>query len=175
MFFVTWLLHWTTAGLVIAILLTSLPIEALQSLPATGLSWIRTHIFLGVTVLAVTIARLPWKVIGPPRQRRSRGSFRMNWYFQWSLLILLLALSVTGLLAFQQPPLALPVRVFGVRIAPPIALDHSMHMTFVSLHRWIAFAFPILLVLHIAQAFRYEAFTNRALIWRMLLPWPRRR
>jgi cytochrome b561 len=176
MIVVTWLLHWTTAALVIAVLLTSLPLEVLEAFQATGLAWLRTHIGIGITILAITIARLCWKAIQASLHvKRRRSSSRISRYSQWYLLILLLALSVSGFLAFQQSPLALPVRMFGIRITPPLQLDHGLHMIFVSLHSWLAFAFPLLLALHIALAFRSQGSSNRMPIWLMLWPWRRRR
>lgn len=173
MIFVNWLLHWATAGLVLAVLLTSLPLEVLRSVQSAGLSWTRTHIIIGVTILAVTVARLAWRLVNMRRAAAGRRQVRSRaaWGLQWSLLILLLVISVTGLLAFQPSPLAPPVKLLGFSIASPFRLDHNAHMMFVSLHRWLAIGFPVLLALHIAQAFKREAPSGRTLIWRMAWPW----
>lgn len=171
---IIWLLHWATAGLVVAILLTSLPFEALQWFQVAGLAWTRTHIVLGTAILGITIARLVWRVVHPSAQRvasRRRRRWHIGRSLHWWLLILLLALSITGLLAFQQSPLAPPVKILGIKVVLPFKLEHGMHMVFVSLHRWIAFAFPVFLALHVARAFKPEASSGRMLIWRMLWPW----
>lgn len=156
------------------ILLTSLPIEAIQWFRVAGLSWTRIHIVLGTAILGITVARLVWRVLHPSAQRVASRRTR-RWHIgrslHWCLLILLVALSITGLLAFQQSPLAPRVKILGIKVVPPFKLEHSVHMVFVSLHRWITFAFPVFLALLLARAFKPEASSGRILIWRMLWPW----
>ena len=151
----TWFLHWLSAGLVLAVLLASLPV----SYPAWLVSekeWTSIHMSIGWTLVAITAIRL-LLMLKPDRMARVR-ILRPRGPRAWLKILLLfslVAVLATGAVIYRPSPLGFSVYLFGLLKAGAIVdLGHATHMQVISAHRYLAYALAALYAVHAWLAFR---------------------
>lgn len=145
-----WLLHWTSALLIVVLLLTALPLPVLSALrPGQG-SWLYWHVAAGWMIGAVTLIRLTRYGLA----KDFPAIELKGWQLAKPILIGgVVTLIVTGLLAFRNAPLRAPLEVLGLFEAPVLFKDnHSLHFASAQAHRWLSYLLAALLALHIAAA-----------------------
>lgn len=162
-------LHWLTALAVAAMFpiawwMDALPM-GLAKLEAYG--W---HKSLGMTILAVTLLRLSWRLANPqPRYLGDSGwQRRAATLAHWLLYACLIAMPVLGWL--MSAAANTPVNLFGLVVLPnPIAPDRALAALFEEVHGTLAYGLLALVALHVAAALKHH-FRDRDATLRRMLP-----
>lgn len=155
----TWLLHWATALLVTPMLFASLPISYPEFLRISPSLWMGVHMTAGWALVAVTAVRLLLLALPHPgdgvRILRPRGSRALT---KIALLMFLAAILATGTIIYRPSPLGPRIYLFGLFEAGALVIfDHSMHLQTIIAHRYLAYAFAIVLIIHTYFAFESPA------------------
>ena len=145
-------LHWTTAALILGMFTTALVRASLSDgdgEPARLL--LATHRSLGITVWAVVLCRLAWRLRYaflppfPPTMTKPHQTFAK--FSEYGLYAFLLIQPLTGL--GQTLASGRPFVLFGWDITPIMATNASLRLVLHEIHEFSAFAFLSLIVLHI--------------------------
>lgn len=168
-------LHWLIALIVIGNLIGGLTIDIFldssdPAMVATGRTIIGFHKALGLTVIALTLVRIGWRLANPPpplpahmtplEQRLSRLT-HLFFYF------LLLALPLSGWALVSTGKVPAPVSVFGLFAMPPLPLPASLHGTAGEGHELLGWLMVATLALHILAAVKHQWFDRDNLLARM--------
>lgn len=162
-------LHWLIAGLVIFTLglgwyMEDLPRGAHQS------DMYALHASLGVTIFALVIMRLAWRLYTPPpplptsmpgwERRAAQGS-------HFLLYALLLIQPTIGVL--QAGAADLQIRLWGVLPLPALlAPSEPLAETLIGLHELVATVLGLLILVHTGAAFRHHFWLKDDILRRML-------
>lgn len=144
-------LHWTTAALILGMFTTAFTREALADGDPAKLLLLTIHRSLGVTVWAVVICRLAWRLgfafLPPfaPSMTKPQQTFAK--FSEYGLYAFLLIQPLTGL--GQTLASGRPFVLFGWEIAPIIARNDSLRLVLHVIHEFSAFAFLSLIALHV--------------------------
>ena len=173
---VTRMLHWTMAALILYQLALGLRMVRLDDLLAR-VALTQVHKSWGVTIFALALLRLAWRLANPrpplpatmpPWQRRAAAGSHAALY------ALTLLLPLTGWLLASASPvqdlLQMQNLVFG-RIALPdpfVPGSDALDRTFRTLHAGAAIALAALLAVHVAAALRHQFVDRDGLLGRML-------
>ena len=172
--FVTWILHWISALLVLFLLMTSLGSGLGFTKRLFPNIWMDWHLSVGIALLAVTAIRLKTSKLWS-------GFYRVRtWYglgagFTRSLLLISVsAVLVSGLTIFQKPPLGRAGYLFGLYPMPTlIRLGHSFHNIVIELHISLACLVAGLVIVHALQGSRPFSAIRQSRLASMLWPWRR--
>lgn len=168
--------HWITALLIIVTFTIALIMVELPLGPRK-LELYALHKSIGVLILALTAARLAWRLGGP--RPMALGPSRAYERFlahavHGGFYIVLIALPLTGWLMSSASNFS--VSVFGLFTLPNlIAPDKVLAETLETLHGWIAWSLVGLLVLHVAGAVKHHFVLGNDTLRRMVPGWSRRR
>jgi cytochrome b561 len=168
------LIHWASAALIVgALVLGAVMVELVQD-PAARFDLTQTHKGIGVTVLALTAARLcvrlltaspPPPLLAPPLCTAARAT-------HISLYAFLLLLPLSGWLMATTTPVRVPTIVFGLfRLPYPLAPDLAIYRFAHAMHVAAAVALAALVVLHIAAALVHGLWWRDGILMRMWR-WP---
>jgi cytochrome b561 len=169
-------LHWLIALLVIGNVVGGHLIESFEdsadpAQQAIGATIVLLHMSFGLTVLALTIVRLGWRLANPPPplpdymtglERLAARGVHLGFY----LLLFSLPLSGWAMESTQRTPE--PVPWFGVFSLPPLPLPAGLRGLFHESHELLGWAMVALVVLHIAAALKHQLFDRDNLLARML-------
>lgn len=165
-------LHWLIAVLILCLGVVGLAI-ANHAFPQTPkYFWIWTaHKSLGITVLALMLARLLWRLYaGAPKPVPNTPSWQhaVATLTHWLLYALALAIPFSGWLYDSASGLR-PFKFFGTfavpkLVAPDEALRHTAHF----LHEWGFWALILLVLAHAGAALYHHLFLRDATLTRML-------
>ncbi len=173
-------LHWLTALLVVGNLAGGLGSDlwlhsADPAMRTTGASLIALHKSVGLSILALTLVRIAWRVANPPPPlpaHMTRGEVVLARTTHIGFYVLLLAMPLSGWAMVSTGKRSGPVSVFGLFDVPPLpsspalgGVSHNGHETI----GWIVIA---TLALHVAGAAKHRIFDRDDVVARM---WPRRR
>ena len=173
-------LHW----LIAALILTNLPLGWLM-VGAEGLrkfTLFQLHKSVGISVLALTIVRLGWRLANPPPaypgtmngwERTAAHLVHLSFY------LLMLGMPLTGWIIVSASPLNIPTLLFGTVPLPHLGFVHDLSLgtrqaieTNVGTgHALLAYLFVGLIALHVAAALKHQFVERDAVLFRML---PRR-
>jgi cytochrome b561 len=160
-------LHWATAALVLVNLTLGLFHESLLD----GIKWvIPIHKSIGITVLALTLLRLGWRLTHrpPPLPVDMTGWERAAAkVVHWAFYALLLALPLTGWMLSSNPARLRPMAWFWLFPIPPLPISGGMAKLGHNLHGIIGYAMLALVVLHIAAALRHHLLLRDSVLSRM--------
>ena len=165
------LLHWVIAALILVNLYLGLFHEDMSKpVRATMMFY---HKSIGLTVLALTVARLAWRLghRPPPYDAAlKRWEVVLARATHWTFYILLLALPLTGWLLVSTGGRA--TSLFGLFDVPALPVSHAdgPHDLFESLHTLFGYAMLLLVVLHVAGALKHQMEGHRHIFGRMQ-PW----
>ncbi|AZO52779.1 MULTISPECIES: cytochrome b [unclassified Mesorhizobium] len=116
------LLHWLTA-----IALAAQIVIAFGPMNGPGMAtmnWLPLHMSIGVTILAIIVLRLCWRVFTrAPVRHASRPVRSATAFFHLFLYVTILAVLATGWLGYRPMPFMPPARLFGnvpVPLAPSV-------------------------------------------------------
>ncbi len=159
-------LHWSIAALVLVNLTLGLFHESLLD----GIKWvIPIHKSIGITVLALTLLRLGWRLTHRPplpvdMTRWERiGAKAVHWAFY----ALLLALPLTGWMLSSNPARLRPMSWFWLFPVPPLPISGATAKLGHNLHGIIGYAMVVLVVLHVVAALRHHFLLRDAVLGRM--------
>jgi cytochrome b561 len=156
-------LHWISAGLVLGML--GLGVYMVQVVDDTAVRFelTQTHKSVGITILALTIARLGLRIrtVAPAPEPAARALRLTAKAAHVALYVLLLAMPVTGWLMTTTTPLRVPTSVFGLFALPyPLTPDLPTYRLVHAFHVAAAVTLAGLVALHVAAALTH------ALLWR---------
>ncbi|WP_084619137.1 cytochrome b/b6 domain-containing protein [Thalassobaculum salexigens] len=161
-------LHWLTALAVAAMFAIAWRMDALP----VGLAKLQAygwHKSLGLTILAVTVLRLLWRLANPqpPFLGDSAWQRRVSTGAHWLLYACLIAMPVLGWL--MSAAANTPVNLFGLVVLPnPIAPDRDLAQLFERAHGTLAYGLLALVALHVAAALKHHFRDRDATLRRML-------
>jgi len=160
-------LHWSIAALVLVNLALGLFHESLLD----GIKWvIPIHKSIGVTVLALTLLRLGWRLTHrpPPLPADMTGWERTAAKaVHWAFYALLLALPLTGWMLSSDPARLRPMAWFWLFPIPPLPVSGAAARLGHNLHGMIAYVILALVALHIVAALRHHLLLRDAVLGRM--------
>ena len=127
------LLHWLT---VIA-LATQIAIAfgPMRGPGMTMMNWLPLHMSIGVTILAIIVLRLCWRIFTRAPVRPAPRLMRFaTAFFHMFLYVTILAILITGWLGYRPMPFMPPARLFGnlpVPLAPSVSALSARGFAFV--------------------------------------------
>lgn len=161
-------MHWLTAALMLAVLplawiATSLAREA----PNKGIYFV-LHKSVGLTILALAIARLLWRMVqpGPSEADLPKGLATIAWVSQWLLYAVLLIMPLSGYLLSAYG--GRPTPYFWLFNLPGLEKDTDLHEIFERVHllgQWVLYAFVLV---HVAGALWHLAVRRDGVFDRMM-------
>ena len=168
-------LHWLIAAAIVANLLLGFFHEDFSRPVRSSMMW--WHKSIGLTVLALTVARLGWRLGHRPPPfdpvmkpwEKSLASL-IHWLFY--LMLILIPLSGWLIVSSGKNPVT---DWFGLVRVPPLPLrGEDAHELMEEVHEILGYAMIGLIVLHVAGALKHHFAGHRHLIGRMA-PWAYRR
>ncbi len=168
-------LHWAMA----ALLLASWPIgfamtRWFEDDLASKFQLYQLHKSLGLTVLCLALVRLIWRLFNttPELPDTLQGwEKRLAQATHWALYGLFIGLPLIGWLMVSASPIQIPTVVFGVVPVPHLTgPDEILFEAAEAAHRWLAWCFGVLLVLHVAAALKHHFVLKDDVLRRMLPP-----
>ena len=163
------LLHWLMAGLILVQLLVGRYAAGLDP-GIERLVWMSRHKSLGITILALMLLRLGWRLSSPPPPLPStmpgweRRTAQLTHLCMYALLIIA---PVVGWLSASA--YGLSINWFGMLLLPDlVAKNPALADELVALHRVLVYTLAGLLLVHIAAALRHALIRRDGLFSRML-------
>ncbi|TJX73183.1 MAG: cytochrome b [Mesorhizobium sp.] len=116
------LLHWLTAIALAAQI--AIAFGPMNGPDMATMNWLPLHMSIGVTILAIIVLRLCWRVFTKaPARHASRPVRSATAFFHLFLYVTILAVLATGWLGYRPMPFMPPARLFGnvpVPLAPSV-------------------------------------------------------
>lgn len=158
------LLHWVIA----AALAVTLAIGFGMPGDASGFALFQFHKSLGITILALTVVRIGWRLTHKAPPAADRG---LNGFLAKAVHILLygfmLFAPLTGWAVASTSSLNIPTVLFGVLPLPHLPLPQAINHTLEEAHELIAFVGIALFVLHLAGALKHHLLVRDRVLQRM--------
>lgn len=166
------LLHW---GMALLLLVLAVLGWTMVALPDAGhdrvkITLILVHKAVGMIALAIVLARLAWRMVGVlpqlapglPFWQQVAARFAHLWFYA-----LLLALPLTGWLMSSAG--GYPIPFFDWFSVPDLIGENQRWFVFlIDLHRWLADALVVLVIVHAAAALRHHLVLRDDSLRRML-------
>lgn len=166
-------LHWLMAALILA----AWPIGFAMTRWFEGdlaqkFELYQLHKSLGFTILTLALLRLLWRLVNTaPELPETLAGWekRLAHATHWGLYALFLVLPLTGWLMVSTSPIQVPTVVFGLVPVPHLTgPDEALFEVTQTTHRWLAWGFGVLLLLHIAAALKHHLVLKDQVLARML-------
>lgn len=159
--------HWTIAALIGLNLAIGVGHDSLFS------GWVWLHKSIGLTVLALSLARLAWRLGHCPPPLPSEvpeWQRRLAHGVHWGLYGLMVAMPLTGWV-FTSASVTPRPTTFGFFTVPPlpIGVDAAVNAGVRSAHALLAYLLLALIALHVAGALKHQL-RGRVLILDRMLP-----
>jgi cytochrome b561 len=160
------LFHWTIAFLVIVNLIVGIGHESVPAMRA----WMPGHKAIGITVLALTLARILWRLghrppalpaSVPPAERRLAHAAH------WLLYALMILMPLSGWVMVSGPEGRRPLTWFGAFDIPYLPASAAASDGAANAHGLLGWLMLALVVLHIAAALRHHVLLRDATLVRM--------
>jgi len=161
--------HWTIAALI----LVNIPVAALSEQIETwlGASPMWLHKSIGLTVLALSLARLGWRLTHrPPPAAQEGWQAQAAWTVHWAFYALIILVPFTGWMRSSAG--SYPLRWFELIDVPKFAIvpkSPEAHAA-ATAHEWLAWTMAALIALHVAAALHHGMVRRDGVVRRM---WPR--
>ncbi|QGP80040.1 YceI family protein [Sphingobium sp. CAP-1] len=160
------ILHWAIAALLAFQIAVG---WALEHLGARGFALFQLHKSVGMTVLALTLARIAvryWK----PRPAKLEGGWQgaLASAVHVGLYAFMLGAPLTGWALVSTAKVKVPTLIFGVLPLPHLPLPAGTHAVSEGAHGLLAWIGIALVLLHVAGALRHHLLIRDGLIWRMV-------
>jgi len=163
-------LHWVIAGLLI-IQVTLGKIADELPLGLDKLALMARHKSVGITILALAVIRLTWRLFDrppppPPMPRWQHIASRLT---HGAFYVLLFALPISGWLMSSASNY--PVSWFGLAQLPDfVAPDEGLEHLLEEIHETLVKVLVVLAILHVVAALKHQFIDRDGLLIRML-PW----
>lgn len=164
-------LHWLLALMIVSSFGVGLYMADLPFSPSR-LKLYNWHKWAGVTILALSAARLLWRLSHRPPADLPMPAWQQRAAHAVHLLLygLFFAVPLAGW-AYSSSA-GFPVVLFGVLPLPDfVAVDRVLAEDLKLLHRWLAWGLGAVVALHIAAALKHQ-FIDRDALLRRMLPGP---
>jgi cytochrome b561 len=163
-------LHWLIALLVIAAFALGLTMVDIPGLTPTKLKYYSWHKWMGVTVLALAVARVLWRLThAAPAYPASMSAWqaRAAHGLHGLLYLLIFAVPLSGY--FYSLAAGVPVVYLGL-LPLPVLLDPNPELKPVlkQVHYWLNMTLLALVVLHVAAALKHQCIDRDGVLKRML-------
>jgi cytochrome b561 len=158
--------HWTIAALVIANLVIGIGHDGIPALRKL----MGAHKAIGITVLALTAARVAWRLAHRPPPLPAgtpaweRGAAHAS---HWTLYLLMIAMPLTGWAMVSGPEATRPLSWFGLFNVPLLPIGSGAADAGHSAHGVLGWVMLALVVLHIAAALRHHLVLRDHVLARM--------
>ncbi len=173
-------LHWLIALGVIANICLGLYFADLPHSDPNLFALVQTHKSIGLTVLALSVLRVAWRLINPIPPLPAAMSPALKWTAHathFLLYFLILAIPFTGWLMVSASPLGLPTMYFGLFAWPDLPgfaamtreAKHAWQHSFGATHVFLAWSAIVLIPIHVGGAL-YHHFIRRDTIFRRMVP-----
>lgn len=146
----TWLIHWSTAVLVVFMLLSSLPFLELSALWPSRHGWLTVHMAVGWLIILLTAARLVnllflrWS--RPPHLLVPGG---IRGVVKVMLLVSLILVLAAGAVIYRPSPLGAKVYLFGLeQTGKLLNFSLGIHLRLISWHLYLSYLSAAALVVH---------------------------
>lgn len=168
------LLHWAMAAGIVAMLFIG--VGMLSTIAPSYVPLVATHKTLGVALFALVLVRLALRVVlgAPPLPADLPPLIRLGAVLShWGLYGLMIAMPLIGWAMLSAA--AYPVVLFGnIQLPPILPQSDALHTLLWAAHRWLAFAFFALILLHVAAAL-FHALIRRDGVFEAMSPLPIRK
>lgn len=165
------LLHWLMALLLVGLVALGFYLSSLPFSPRR-LQLVAWHKWAGVTVFALVLVRLAWRLTHPPPPLPSGTALlvrRMAALAHWLLYALMFLMPVSGWLMSSAK--GVPTVWFGLlRLPDLVARDKALGDALHAVHETLAWSLCGLVALHVAAALKHHFIDRDGLLLRM---WPR--
>lgn len=161
-------LHWTVVALIIVQVSLALIADDLPR-GVEKLALISRHKSFGITILALVILRIVWRLLNtppplPPLPRWQHIAARVS---HWGMYVLLLAMPLSGWMMSSSANY--PVSWFGLAQIPDlVAPSRPLNELMYDLHETFAVMLLTLIAVHVAAALKHQFWDRDGLLWRML-------
>ena len=159
-------LHWTIA----ALLAFQISVGwALEDLGARGFALFQLHKSIGITILALTVARLALRY-ARPRPAPIEGGWQgtLAKLVHGGLYFFMLAAPLTGWALVSTAKVKVPTLIFGFVPLPHLPLPAAANDPAFTAHSILAWVGIALFALHVAGALRHHVILRDGLLWRMI-------
>ncbi len=172
-------LHWLIAIAIICMIAFGYYLSTLPITDPSLYRLVQLHKSIGLTILALSVLRIIWRLINPVPPLPDTLSRPMKVLARFThvlLYVLIVAIPFTGWAMVSASPLGLPTMWFGLFEWPHIgflahlpydqkdAKEEAIH----SVHAWLAYGTAALLVLHVGAALMHHYFMKDDTLRRML-------
>ena len=160
------LLHWLIAFFVVVNLIVGIGQEQVPAMRA----WIPGHKAIGITVLALTAARLAWRLTHRPPSLpadMSRGERGLAHAMHWALYGLLVLMPLTGWMMVSGPGHRRPLTWFGAFDIPYLPMSEGSADLGHGAHGLLGWLMVALVLIHIAAALRHHFILRDRVLARM--------
>lgn len=161
--------HWVIALLVVVNLIVGLGHESIPALRA----WMPGHKAIGITVLALTLARIAWRVAHRPPAlpaNISAAERHVALATHWSLYALLILMPLSGWIMVSGSKGRGPLTWFGAFDIPYLPVGATASDGGHTAHGVLGWVMLTLVALHVAAALRHHFLLRDATLLRMA-PW----
>ncbi len=166
-------LHWAMAGLILAAWPIGFAMTRWYEDDLAGkFELYQLHKSLGFTILCLALLRLLWRALNATPElpdTLSGWEKRLAQATHWALYALFIALPLIGWVMVSTSPITVPTVVFGLVPVPHLmGQDEVIFQATQAAHRWLAWCFGALLLLHIAAALKHHLVLKDKVLRRML-------
>lgn len=167
-------LHWIIALAIIANIGFALLTEDLPR--AARMQYMDWHKALGLTILALSVVRLVWRLMHrpPPLPAESPAWQNMAAHaLHWLFYVLMIGIPIGGWLIVSTGKMAGPIDWFGLFDIPvlPTGPNAGLHETAEGLHKTLGIAMIPLILLHVGAALKHQ-FIDRDNLFARMRPVP---
>jgi len=135
---------------------------------ARGFALLQLHKSLGITILALSLLRLLWRLThARPAAPQGGLSHRLAQAVHAGFYLFMVLAPLTGWALASTAPVAVPTILFGLLPLPHLPLPHGFHPAAEEAHELLAWLGIALLVLHLAGALRHELLPGEGVLRRM--------
>ena len=164
-------LHWAVAALILGLVAVGFTMTGLKPGSPLQFQLYQGHKSLGITVLALTLLRLGWRLAHRPPpllETMSPGERRLARAGHAALYLLMLAMPLLGWAVVSTSPFNIPTVLFGVIPFPHLPLPHGVNATAKLLHLSGAWMMIVTVLGHGAAALRHHYLLGDDVLRRML-------
>jgi cytochrome b561 len=162
-------LHWLVAVLVLAQFVIGSVAEEMKLTPAK-LDLFVWHKSIGVTILALAVLRLLWRLANPPPAMPAgtpRWEQRLAALGHWALYALIFVVPISGWLVSDAS--RVPFKAYFVLPMPDlIATSRSLQEAAEEVHEVLTMTLLVVVIVHIAAALRHHFLLHDNVLRRML-------
>ena len=165
------LLHWSMAAGIVAMLFIG--VGMLSTVAPSYVPLVATHKTLGVALFALVLVRLILRLVlgAPPLPASLPPLMRLGAVLShWALYGLMIVMPLLGWAMLSAADY--PIVLFGnFRLPPIVPQSDALHTLLWAAHRWLAFAFFALILLHVAAAL-FHALVRHDGVFEAMSPLP---